>query len=204
MIATAPARLDPSRASMCLDALAPSRGSTPMPADSDFERFARAYNVWCPPLEPGDTSEAHWFITALNEPLDLARVLDCRCVAPGDRDHARSCALSVTPTRAEYDILESGGDERELSFAYVSGRRHAPSETFVLEHTWTPEALRGRGLGKKAVRGGVEFIAACKLFGQLPGRTYEDRYKVALARHVDATCSYAKRAIEELRREADL
>ena len=54
------------------------------------------------------------------------------------------------------------------------------------------------------MRGCVEFVVARKIFGELPGRTREDRYKVALARHVDATCSYAKRALEELRREAGL
>jgi len=189
-----------------------------MQAGGDLERFCRAYSVWCPPLEPDDAEEPHWFISALNEPLDLERANahPCRCTTiatyPTPRpDHAPSCAFSVLPTNAEHAILmavasrvDPPPDERGLSFAYASGRGHAPSATFVVEHTWTPEALRGRGLGKKVVRGCAEFVAASEMFGKLPGRTREERYEAALARHVDATCSYAKRAIEELRREAGL
>jgi predicted GNAT family acetyltransferase len=186
--------------------------------DEDADLFDRAHSAWSP-TAGGDGSDAYWCVSVLNEPLDLDRAMACRC-APSARDddgsrrkldHARACALSVAPKSAEIEILSAvasrvdpAPDERGLSFAYASGECSSTSETFVVEHTWTPEALRGRGLGKKAVRGCVEFVVARKIFGELPGRTREDRYKVALARHVDATCSYAKRALEELRREAGL
>ena len=185
--------------------------------DEDADLFDRAHSAWSP-TAGGDGSDAYWCVSVLQRRSPRSRDgVSVRASARDDDgswrklDHARACALSVAPKSAEIEILSAvasrvdpAPDERGLSFAYASGECSSTSETFVVEHTWTPEALRGRGLGKKAVRGCVEFVVARKIFGELPGRTREDRYKVALARHVDATCSYAKRAIEELRREAGL
>ena len=66
-------------------------------------------------------------------------------------------------------------------------RDEPPSSRGVMElwHTFTPPAKRGRGLAKIVVDAALRCAA-------LNGLT------------VDATCSYAKRAIEELRREAGL
>ena len=154
----------------------------------DFERFYSAYDAWCP---TGFGTDPPWYVTVLNERLDLSR------------------AHEGAPTAREYAVLMSGGDERELSFAYASGLWDDEKEKFVVHHTWTPERLRGRGVGKKAVRGAVEFAA---LFSPCPSHiktrledmAYDCRYKLALAEYVDATCPFAKRALEELRREANL
>ena len=128
----------------------------------------------------------------------------------GGVEHSERCAWRAWPTARDEDILTFGGDERELSVAYASGRwdEETPGVgKFVVHPTWTPERLRGRGLGQKAVRGAVEFGATqcpSHIAPRLRVGAYDRRHKLGLAEYVDATCPFAKRALEELRREANL
>ncbi|CAL57588.1 Acyl-CoA N-acyltransferase [Ostreococcus tauri] len=171
----------------------------------DAAIFATTYNAWCPSNEPGASSSHEWVVTVLPRPRDLSRACACGALE-GARDHAEACSMSVLPTRREMGIMRDlvmggDGDEGRLRFAYARVRRDDRTKRFVIEHTWTPETLRGRGLGKKAVRGVVEFVNAWFPLGDASYGTYEDRVTRALER-VDATCSYAKRALTELRRES--
>lgn len=177
----------------------------------DAARFFSAYSAWCP---TGRGTNPPWYISVLNERLDLSRAHDCigsgmcRLANDGPR-HSERCAFHVLPKAREYAVLTSGGDERALSFAYASALWDDEKGKFVVHHTWTPERLRGRGVGKKAVRGAVEFVAIFSpcpphIKTRLRGGPYDRRYKLALAEYVDATCPFAKRALEELRREANL
>ena len=171
----------------------------------DAAIFARTYNAWCPSNERGASSSHEWVVTVLPRSRDLSRACACDALE-GGRDHAEACSMSTLPTRREMgitrDLVMGGdGDEGRLRFAHARVRLDDGTKRFVIEHTWTPETLRGRGLGKKAVRGVVEFVNAWFPLGDASRGTYEDRVTRALER-VDATCSYAKRALTELRRES--
>ena len=74
----------------------------------------------------------------------------------GKLEHARACARSVAPKSAEIEILSAvasrvdpAPDERGLSFAYASGECSSTSETFVVEHTWTPGSASRTRIGEE-------------------------------------------------------